>query len=296
MEKRSHPANITKWAMLAPTFLLLLATTLYPFLYSFVTSFRHWLLSRSPRPGAFVGFDNYARAFGDAGFWNSVEVMAVFTVISVVLSMAIGLGIALVLERATKLNTLMKSLLIFPFAMAPALKGFSWRFMLNPQFGIIDYLIDCFIPPLKDVVWLGEPYWALFWLAMTEVWGWAPYIALVFIGALGSISREAIDAARVDGASTLQVFRYVTLPLLRPIIIMVGLLKTIFSVKMFDQVVTLTGGGPGRATETMNFFVYKAGFTFYDMGYASALAYILVTTMFVFAFVYVRFLMKGADG
>ncbi len=285
----------TKWVMLAPTFLLLLGTTLYPFVYSFITSFRYWQLSRSPKPGAFVGFENYARAFSDASFWNSVEVMVVFTIISVVLSMVIGLGIALVLERATKLNTLMKSLLIFPFAMAPALKGFSFRFMLNPQFGIIDYLIDTLIPPLKDVVWLGDPFWALFWLAMTEVWGWAPYIALVFIGALGSISGEAIDAARVDGASTLQVFWYITLPLLRPIIIMVGLLKTIFSVKMFDQVVTLTGGGPGRATETMNYFVYKTGFNFYDMGYASALAYILVTTMFIFAFVYVRFLMKGAE-
>lgn len=295
MLKTTKHGQYTKWVMLAPTFLLLLGTTLYPFVYAFITSFRHWQLSRSPKPGPFIGFENYTRAFGDANFWNSVEVMVVFTIVSVVLSMVIGLGIALVLERATKLNTLMKSLLIFPFAMAPALKGFSWRFMLNPQFGIIDFLIDTFFPPLKDVVWLGDPYWALFWLAMTEVWGWAPYIALVFIGALGAISSEAIDAARVDGASTFQVFWYITLPLLRPIIIMVALLKTIFSVKMFDQVVTLTGGGPGRATETMNFFVYKTGFHFYDMGYASALAYILVTTMFIFAFVYVRFLMKGTE-
>ena len=282
-----------KWVLLVPTLLILAGTTLYPFIYSFITSFRFWKLTRSPVPGGFIGFDNYIRAFSDAGFWNSVWVTIVFTVISVVLSMLIGLAIAIILEKATKLNIFMKSLLIFPFAMAPALKGYSWRFMLNPDYGIIDAFIDFIFPFMSDVVWLGEPYWAVFWLAMTEIWGWAPYIALVFIGALGALPRETLNAARVDGASTLQVFWYITLPQLKPIIIMVGLLKTIFSVKMFDQVVTLTGGGPGRSTETLNYYVYNQGFKFYDMGYASALAYILVSTMFIFAFIYVRFLMKG---
>lgn len=284
-----------KWVLLTPALLILAGTTLYPFIYSFITSFRVWKLTRSPAPGEFVGFDNYIRAFSDAGFWNSVWVTIVFTVISVVLSMVIGLAIAIILERATKLNILVKSLLIFPFAMAPALKGYSFRFMLNPDYGIIDAIIDTVFPFMADVVWLGEPYWAIFWLAMTEIWGWAPYIALVFIGALGALPRETLNAARVDGASTFQVFWYITLPQLKPIIIMVALLKTIFSVKMFDQAVTLTGGGPGRSTETLNYYVYNQGFKFYDMGYASALAYILVTTMFIFAFLYVRFLMKGEE-
>jgi len=290
----SHEKYV-KWVLLTPALLILAGTTLYPFIYAFITSFRFWKLTKSPSPGGFVGFDNYIRAFSDANFWNSVWVTIVFTVISVVLSMVIGLAIAIILERATKLNIFMKSLLIFPFAMAPALKGYSWRFMLNPDYGIIDAFIDAVFPFMADVVWLGEPYWALFWLAMTEIWGWAPYIALVFIGALGALPRETLNAARVDGASTFQVFWYITLPQLKPIIIMVALLKTIFSVKMFDQAVTLTGGGPGRSTETLNYYVYNQGFKFYDMGYASALAYILVTTMFIFAFLYVRFLMKGEE-
>jgi len=291
MQKQGE--SYVKWVMLTPTMLILAGTTLYPFIYSFITSFRVWKLSRSPVPGKFVGFENYIRAFTDEGFWNSVVVTGLFTIISVILSIIIGLGIALILERASKLNTLMKSLLIFPFAMAPALKGYSWRFMLNPEYGIIDKMLDTVFPFWADVIWLAEPYWALFWLAMTEIWGWAPYIALIFIGALGSLPRETLAAAKVDGANTFQIFWYITLPLLKPILIMVGLLKTIYSVKVFDQVVTLTGGGPGRATETMNYYVYKSGFNFYDMGYASALAYLLVTTMFVFAFFYVRFIMKG---
>jgi multiple sugar transport system permease protein len=293
MQKQGE--SYVKWVMLTPTMLILAGTTLYPFIYSFITSFRFWKLSRSAVPGKFVGFANYIRAFTDEGFWNSVVVTGLFTIISVILSILIGLGIALILERASKLNTLMKSLLIFPFAMAPALKGYSWRFMLNPEYGIIDKMLDTVFPFWADVIWLAEPYWALFWLAMTEVWGWAPYIALIFIGALGSLPRETLAAAKVDGANTFQIFWYITLPLLKPILIMVGLLKTIYSVKVFDQVVTLTGGGPGRATETMNYYVYKSGFNFYDMGYASALAYLMVTTMFVFAFFYVRFIMKGDE-
>lgn len=284
--------SYAKYYLLGPATAALLLTTVYPFIYAFLLSFRDWRLSRSPTPGAFVGLENYIRAFADPNFINSVIVTINYTIVSVALSMIIGLLIALVLQKPTMLNTFLKAFLIFPFAMAPALKGFTWRFMLNPHFGILDEMIDFTIPPLRDVVWLGEPGWALFWLAITEVWGWAPYIALVFIGALDSMPGDIFDAAKVDGASTLKTLYYITLPMLMPIIIMVTLLKTIFSVKQFDAVVTLTGGGPGRATETMNYYVYQTGFKFFDMGYASALAYLLVTAMFVFAFLYVRTIIK----
>jgi len=278
--------------LLAPAMLVLAATVVYPFLSALVLSFRDWQLSKSPEPGDFVGLANYQRAFGDPHFINSVVVTIEYTIVSVALSMVIGLGIALLLFRPSLINTVLKAFLIFPFAMSPALKGFSWRFMLHPQYGIINELIGRVYPPAAGFVWLGQPFWAMFWLAITEVWGWAPYIALVFIGALGTLPQDAFDAAKVDGASTIQTFWHVTLPLLSPIIVMMTLLKTIFSVKQFDAVVTLTGGGPGRATETMNYYVYKSGFSFFDMGYASALAYLLVVAMFAFAFFYVRTLLQ----
>jgi multiple sugar transport system permease protein len=284
-----------KWIrnlLLGPALLVLAATVVYPFLSAFVLSFRDWQLNKSLLPGAFVGLKNYERAFQDPHFINCVVVTVEYTIISVVISMVVGLGIALLLCRPGLINLILKSFLVFPFAMSPALKGFSWRFMLNPQYGIINHLIGWIYPPAAGFVWLGHPFWAMFWLAITEVWGWAPYIALVFIGALGTLPQEVFDAAKVDGASTIQTFWHVTLPLLRPIIVMMVLLKTIFSVKQFDAVVTLTGGGPGRATETMNYYVYKTGFSFFDMGYASALAYLLVVAMFIFAFFYVRSLLR----
>jgi|GEM_PF-122212 len=289
-----EPKN-TKFLLMAPSLLVVLIVTAYPLVNTFVLSFRSWRLDRSPRPEEFVGLANYMRAIDDRFFWNSVWVTITFTVISVVLSVVIGLAMALILQRSNKYNTIAKTMLIFPFAVAPALKGFSWRFMLNPSWGVYDTIIDFLIPPLKDIVWLSNAFWAQFWLAITEVWGWAPLIALMFIGALGSISTDIFESAKVEGATNYQLFRHITLPLLKPVIVIITLLKTIFSLKMFDQVVTMTGGGPGRATQTLNFYVYLNGFRYIDMGYASALAYLLIIALTIFAIFYVKAL-YGKEG
>jgi multiple sugar transport system permease protein len=282
-----------KYILLAPAVLLILATTTYPLVFAFISSFRRWQLNRSPTPGEFIGLENYLRAVDDKFFWNSIYVTVVFTIISVGMSIVIGLAIALVLQKPGRFNTFLKTLLIFPFAISPALKGYSFRFMLNPSYGVIDQLLDFFFPFAADIVWLSHQLWALFWLAFTEMWGWAPLIALMFIGALGSISPDIFESAKVEGANNWQLFRYITLPLLSPVIVIITLLKTIFSLKMFDQVVTMTGGGPGRATQTLNYYVYQAGFINLDMGYAAALAYILIVAMTIFAYFYVRALYRG---
>ncbi|MCP4362729.1 MAG: sugar ABC transporter permease [Chloroflexi bacterium] len=282
-----EPKNV-KFLLLTPSLLVVMAVTAYPLVNTFIISFREWRLDRSPRPTDFVGLENYIRAFGDRFFWNSVYVTLTFTIISVVLSVVIGLAMALILQKPSRFNTVVKTSLIFPFAVAPALKGFSWRFMLNPSWGVYDTMLDTIFPFAADVVWLSNAFWAQFWLAMSEVWGWAPLIALMFIGALGSISPSIFEAAKVEGANNFELFWNITLPLLKPVIIIITLLKTIFSLKMFDQVVTMTGGGPGRATQTLNFYVYINGFRFIDMGYASALAYLLIIALTVFAILYVK--------
>ncbi|HNS50998.1 MAG TPA: sugar ABC transporter permease [Anaerolineae bacterium] len=283
-----------RFALIAPALLVILGTTIYPLVYSLLVSFQRWNLTKSTEPGPFVALENYVRAFGDKNFVNSGVVTVKFTVISVSMSIVLGLVIALILNRPGRLADLMKTLLIFPFAMAPALKGFTWRFLLDGSFGFLDRIIDTLFPPMANIAWLASPNWALFWLAVTEVWGWAPYIALVFIGALGTMSTEMVDAAKVDGANSLQLLWHIILPTLTPILLVITLFKTIYSLKMFDQVVTMTGGGPGRATETLNFTVYRTAFANFDMGYASAQAYILVIVQLLFAVFYVRSLLgKG---
>lgn len=340
---RTHPINATnlqpcsrrcyirnpatKFILLTPALLLVALTTTYPLIYALVSSFRSWSLRR-PDDQAWIGLENYRRAFVDIGFVNSVIVTFNFTVLSVALSVIIGLAIALVLQKPSRLNTITKTLLIFPFAVSPALKGYSFRFMLNDTYGVLDAIVDPIVrlfgtvltlgglitypdvriawqtarydliptltlPITTDTVWLGEEFWALFWIAMSEVWGWAPLIALMFLGALGSISPEIYNAAKIDGATNWTLFWFITLPLLRPVILIVTLLKTIFSLKMFDQVVTMTGGGPGRATQTINYYIYQVGFgRSLNMGYASALSYLLVVVLSILAFLYVKALLQ----
>jgi multiple sugar transport system permease protein len=283
-------SRYTKFVLLTPALLVVLLTTTYPLLNALVTSFRDWRLNRSPVPRAWVGLDNYVRAFTDDGFINSAMVTMIFTVLSVVLSLLLGLGMALLLNKPGWRYMAIKSVLFFPFAISPALKGFSWRFMLNPEYGLYTNIIGTIFPPLKDFVWLSTTADALFWIATSEVWGWAPLMALMFIGALGGISPEIHEAANLDGAGRWQSFRFITLPLLAPVLLIVTLLRVISSLKMFDQVVTLTGGGPGRSTQTLNFYIYQIGFRNLDMGYASALAVILMLALSLFAFGYVYLL------
>lgn len=310
--------------------MLLFLTTTYPLIYALVNSFRFWLLSR-PGTERWVGVENYLRAVGDNGFLNSLVVSINYTVLAVTFSVLLGLAIALLLQKASRIHTVVKVLLIFPFALSPALKGFSFRFMLDSDYGVFDALIDpvlralaavltlgglidypafaigglelgrlTLIPSLEfpvtpDTVWLGDDFWALFWIALSEVWGWAPLFALMFLGALGSISDDIFNAARMDGANSWRIFWHITLPLLRPVILIVTLLKIISSLRMFDQVVTMTGGGPGRATQTINYYIYEVAFgRSLDMGYASALAYILVVLLALFAFIYVKTLFRQA--
>lgn len=285
----------SRWAKywyLGPAVVVVLATITYPLVSALLTSFREWQLNETSEPQGFVGLENYQRVFEDPNFWNSVRVTLLYTVLSVGLTLFIALGIALVLQGPGKLKAFAKTTLILPYAVAPVLKGFSWRFMLNENYGIYDTIIDRILPFASGIVWLGEPFWALFSIALSEVWGWAPLIALMFIGALGSIDPEVQEAARVDGATSLQLFFRITLPLLAPVILVAMLLKTIFALKLIDQVVSMTGGGPGASTETLNYFIYLQGFSFLDMGYASALAWIAVLGIGLFTVFYVRVLMR----
>ena len=282
-----------KWILLAPALIILVSMTIYPIINVLLVSFQNWNLLKSPTPKGWIGFANYLRAFQDPDFWNSVSVTFIFTILSVVISIIIAIAIALQLYPKGLYRTILKACLIFPYAISPALKGYTWRFMLNPHYGVIDKILGWLIPPLQDSVFLGTKAGALFWLAYTEIWGWAPFIALIFIGALDMIHPDVFAAAKIDGANRFQMLRYIKLPLILPVLLMVTLLKTIFSVKIFDQVMTLTCGGPGQATETINFFIYKNGFKFFEMGYASAQSVLLIIFMIFFAIFYIRIFIKG---
>jgi len=182
-------------------------------------------------------------------------------------------------------------LLVIPFAMSPALIGISWRFMLSPEFGVVDAMLKYVVPGLGKTPILSDPTLAMVALILVDVWHWTPYFMLTFIGALASLPQETLDAAQVDGAGGARIFFEIVLPQLRPVLAIAILLKTIFSLKMLDQVVTMTAGGPGSATETVPYLVYTTAFRYYDIGYASAMAWLLALVMMALALIYSHFLL-----
>lgn len=280
------------YALLVPAFFIVLATTIYPLAYSFVTSFREWDLTRQRRPGEFVGFDNYLHAASESGFQNSLWVTLLFVVSSVILTLVLSMSLALLLRRKGRLHTFTRIILILPFAMSPALIGVSYRFMFNPEFGVLAKGLGAAFPALEGTPWLADPNLALAILVITDVWHWAPYMTFMCLGGLASIPRETEEAARIDGASNLRIVFGIILPQMRGVLLVTAVLKTIFALKMFDQVVTLTGGGPGTSTETLAFFIFNVGFKWFDMGYAAALAWILTAIMMVISTWYVRMLLS----
>jgi multiple sugar transport system permease protein len=283
--------RVLKYLLLLPAMAIVIVTTFYPLGFSLLTSFRDWRLTRSLTPGEFIGFEHYLYAVTeDDEFFNAVRVTALFVSIDVIATVLLSLGLAILLRRNGWLHRTTRVLLILPFAMSPALIGISWRFMFNADFGVFTYLLGLIIPPLAGRGWLADPTLALFALVSCDVWHWAPYMTLVFLGGLASIPRDSEESARIDGANEWRVFRDVTLPQLRPVIAVVAILKTVFALKLFDQVFTLTGGGPGNRTQTLAFLVYREGFSTFDMGYASALAWILTATLIVLGAYYMRYL------
>ena len=228
----------------------------------------------------------------DPEFLESLAATAIFVVADVLATVLIALGAALVLRRAGRIDSLARVLMILPFVMSPALIGISFRFFLNPEFGIGQHLIGLLVPPLRGAVWLSDPWLAMAATVAADVWHWAPYMTLVVLGGLASIPRETEEAARVDGASAWAVLRDVTLPQLLPVLGIVLVLKTVFALKAFDVIFTLTNGGPGTATQTLAYFVYHAGFQYYDMGYAAAAAYLLTALLLAAAAFYLRLVFR----
>jgi multiple sugar transport system permease protein len=290
-----QPTALTRYAFIAPAMLVVLGTTIWPLLSALTTSFRDWRLKRSPRPEQWVGLDNYVFAVEEPEFWNALKVTAIFVTLDVVITVLAALTLALLLRKAGALQSLTKAVLILPFAMSPALIGVSFRFMFNGEFGVFTQLLN-WIPFFNGVIWLAAPGYAMAALVLSDVWHWFPYMTLIILGGLAAVPVETEEAAHIDGATPWQTLFYVVIPQLKGVLAVAIVLKTIFALKMFDQVVTLTGAGPGITTQTFAHYVYTIGFVHYDMGLASALAWVLTILLVAVGIIYIRLVMPVKEG
>lgn len=279
--------------LLAPALSFVAAMALFPLGYSLLLGFREWKLASSPVAGRWVGLENYASLItDDPEFVEAVRATLVFVVADVVVAIGLALSIALLIRRDGRMNSVARVLMILPFVMSPALIGISFRFFLNPEFGIAQTLIGIVVPALQGKIWLADARLAMIAVIASDVWHWTPYMTLVLMGGLAAVPKETEEAARIDGASPWRVFRDVTLPQLLPVLGIAVVLKTVFALKAFDTIFTLSNGGPGTSTQTLALFVYQVAFNQYDMGYAAAAAYVLTAVLLALSAVYLRLVFR----
>jgi multiple sugar transport system permease protein len=226
-------------------------------------------------PPRFVGLDNFVRAFTSEATQLVFLRTALFTAAVIAVEFTLGLGLALLAVHRVKRGTrLFRTLLILPMAMTPVAAGLIWRWLFDPDKGLINYFLSLF--GVHPIFWLGTPMSALLSLAIVEVWQWTPLVFLMMLAGVSALPTEPLEAARVDGASPWQVLRMVTLPMLSGLIMVVLVIRSVDALKLFDTIFVMTEGGPGTSTELLSYSIYKTAFRYFNVGQGSALAWIML--------------------
>ena len=245
----------------------------FPLAYLGYMSVHKWSLIGFSPP-AFVGTRNFTDLAADARFTDSLLRTAYFTALGLASNIPAGLGIALLLNERFPGRNLLRSLLIFPMVATPVAMGLVWVIMLDPSLGLIRYLLSHIgidDPPL----WLSDTAWVIPTLVLVDAWMWTPMVALICIAGLAALPSEPFEAAIVDGASAWQRFRYLTLPMLLPTLVVAAMLRLMDLLKVIDIVYVMTGGGPGHASETINLYNYLVALSYDKVGYGAAVALVL---------------------
>jgi multiple sugar transport system permease protein len=241
-----------------------------PLIFSLYLSFQGWSPDQALFSGTFAGIDNYQDLLTDPQFIKSLSVTCIYTVTTVAAELACGLGIALLLNIDLPWISFFRTALVVPMMITPIVAALCWKLLLDPDHGVVNYWIG------SHIVWLGRPDTALLSVMAVNLWQNAPYVAVLLLAGLRSLPSEPVEAASIDGASRLQVFWHITLPLLRPYILVALLLRTIFEFRAFDNIYVMTSGGPANATMTLSMFTYLASFVRFDLSLGAAASWLML--------------------
>lgn len=275
--------------LLVPSVILLFVILLGPFLYMVWTGFTDLHYALPNRDGAFVGFANFRRLMQDDPiFWHSFWLTMKFVFGVVLVEFMLGLGLALLLFHYIKQHRFILTLLLVPMMLAPIAVGLIWKLLLSGDFGMLTYYLRYFGLADQQTSILGNPSLVMPAIMLIDVWQWTPFVTLVILAGLLSLPKEPFEAAIMDGARPLQIFRDVTLPLLRPIIALVLLLRGIDAFKEFDKVFILTGGGPGISTEMLSIYTYRINFRDWDLGYGAVCAFMVYLVVLIMCSVFYK--------
>src|SRR5262249_24130368 len=274
---------------IAPATIILLAIFVYPFVYALYISFTHWNLGESPTP-AWIGFDNYAGLFGDGRFRNAVLRSAVFVAGAVSIEVVLGFLLALLFDKHLPAFGFFRSLAVLPVMVMPVATGLVWFYILNFKYGPLNAILRWLHLPTQN--WLPQPNGAMASLILADVWQWTPFVMIVLVAGLRSLPEYVYEAAALDGLWPLETFFKVTLPLLRPVIFIILLLRFMDAFKLMDLVFMLTKGGPAGHTETLSYYIYVMGLQLFRVGLAAAVSIIFLIFINIATQLFVRYMYR----
>jgi multiple sugar transport system permease protein len=259
---------------IVPALAVMFAVIIFPWLFTFFMSVHDWRMGQAK---TFVGLDNYTKLMSDERFVNSVVRTLVYTVLSTVIPVVLGVLSALVFHRNFPFRGVLRAVFIMPMMATPVAVALVWTMMFHPQLGVLNYLLGLAgIPPS---LWVFDQATVIPSLVLVETWQWTPLVMLIVLGGLASLPTEPYESALIDGATPWQMFRRITFPLVLPFIMVATIIRTIDAVKSFDTIFVITLGGPGTASETINLYLYTQAFAFYQIGYASAMVVVFMVVI-----------------
>jgi multiple sugar transport system permease protein len=261
-----------------PALLVVGAVIIFPWAFTVWMSAFDWKIGSVAH---FVGFDNYTQLATNTRFLESILHTFYFTVLAVVFPLILGKAAALIFHREFPLRGMLRSIFTMPMMATPVAVALVWTMMFHPQQGVLNYLLS--LVGLPPSLWVYSPTWVIPSLVLVEIWHWTPLIMLIVLGGLAALPTEPYESARLDGASEWQLFRYITLPLLAPFLIVAAVIRTIDALKAFDTIYVISQGGPGTASETINLYLYLQAFAFYNIGNASAVVVVFFVIILALA-------------
>ena len=254
---------------------------IFPLVFTIITSFYDYTLL-NPNHDDFVGLENYQEVLEEEYIGHSVIITIQFVLATVFIEFIIGFALALALDKVQRFKSIYYLILLAPLMINPVVVGLMWRMILHTELGIMNYLLK--LISINRVNWLGDSDIAFWTIVFVDIWHQVSFMTILLLAGLAALPREPYEAARMDGASALRCLIYITLPLMRPVIIVALLLRLIFAVKTFDIIYIMTKGGPGIATDLVSYFIYRSAFFSLDIGRASALSVGLLVIVLLLTF------------
>jgi multiple sugar transport system permease protein len=292
LAERLGPSNrkVFPWVLMAPTLIILFAIGIYPFLYALWIAGQNVILSKPFIPRFFVGLYQYQAVIQDPEFWHAFRTTIWFTVQAVFIQFWLGLGLALLFQRTLRGISVMQLLILIPMILPPLVAALIWRYMFYPGAGLVTYYSSAVTSWFGwgAIPFLSDPAIAFQTLVFVDVWEWTPFMFLMMMAGLASIPRQPYEAAEIDGASAWRVFWTITMPLLRPAILIAVVIRTMDAFRTFELILVMTRGGPGNATTTLNVYLTKTGLEFFDASKAAAISLIMMMIIIVMSFVFIR--------